>query len=121
VLQREEERIPKRLGAHLVDRSWHLHVSVLRDHKYLLGGEWEPGIWIYCRDPEGMFESARDHVTFDECRLTAGELQRVYGFIDRWLARRVEYVARKELRKARRARRPRTTAATEDANSPIRA
>jgi hypothetical protein len=93
----------------------------LRDHKYRRGGEWEPGIWISCRDPQGYFESARDHVTFDECRLTASELQRIDAFIERWLARRAEYVARKQLRTARRPRRPRTTAAAEDANSTIRA
>jgi hypothetical protein len=67
-----------------------LIVSVIRDHKYRGHGNWEPGIYIDCRDPEGHFRTDF-YVTFDQCRLTPSQICRMYAFIDRWVERCQQY------------------------------
>lgn len=94
------EGLGPRQGRWLVDRWWKLHVDVIRDHRYRGNDVWEPGVWIYCCDPQGRFST--DLVTFDQCRLTESQIRRMYEFIDRWEQRRREWRWRRKTRRHRR-------------------
>lgn len=73
-------------GTWLVDRWWRLYVTVIPDHRYRGNEVWDPGISIYCCDPEGRF-STWGFLEFDQCRMTQRQIERMYAFIDRWEAR----------------------------------
>lgn len=98
-------RLGRRQGRWFVDRWWRLIVWVVPDHRWRRSGHWQPGIYIDCRDRQGRF-STPAFVTFDECRLTPSQIDRMYAFIDCWVARRKRYeegrqMDRERMRKSR--------------------